>query len=67
MKLLKGLVAAAIAGIAFIAIGSTDAAAQAQKQKKGANSYAACKAKLSQVPPCSHNWTRNCAAQCGGR
>ena len=38
---------------------------QAKAEKK--ESYAACKAKLSKVPPCNSNWTRACAAQCGSK
>jgi hypothetical protein len=66
MLSLQRFVTAIAIGALFVAAAANDA--HAQKAKKGtANSYAACKAKLSQVPPCSTNWTRNCAAQCGGR
>ena len=66
MIALKASMVALIAGM-LLAGTSTIDSVHAQKAKKQSGGYAACKAKLSQVPPCSNYWTRNCAAQCGSK
>ena len=52
MIALKASMVALIAGL-LLAGTSTIDSAHAQKAKKQSGGYAACKAKLSQVPPCS--------------
>jgi hypothetical protein len=59
MIAVKRLLMAFIVGLLLAGTASIDGAhAQNQNGEKQSGGYAACKAKLSQVPPCSVNWTR---------
>ncbi len=38
-----------------------------QRQLTAQQRYLACRARISKEPPCTQNWTRYCARQCGAR
>jgi|GEM_PF-4404519 len=66
MHRLRAIALASALSFGFVGIGMDVASAQKEKSA-GKGGYAACKAKLSKEPPCSSNWTRACAAQCGSK